>query len=525
MNNKQTSFQWAPSVLLSLTLGFSLFTHAPLFAQGIAGTNEVGYTDFDSGGVWGYGYFYSWGWPGGNQFTNGTYVYNYSYTDPILTNGPVVGAYYFTNVMMADLMTNSGAGYGTGFGGPVLPGSSGFINLSTNLDDYIFSFDARVEGLAPGQTTANAEMQAQWQSGGNILQHNFDVAVSSNWTHYSALLSDATSTGGSPGTVSNWVYAVQNGFVSAMQWNVNMNQPDPQFGFDDNNAAFVDNIRLDMIVRTGAPPVLPPTEAKTIIDWNMDDKPMYGGWGGSNWSQNTFLPTFTWSPAEPGAGVGGSNAWTLHMDNSALAAPNTPQWAGGGTGDNGPTDYSLFDTGDLKSYKLTFDARAEGLNPLKEDTVCRLQFFMDIAGNNMRLDFNIPAGSNWVTTSYLLNSGSVGLGSKAAFATNFAVTAVRIQCQIENAQSEADWGFDADNTLAVDNIKLQRIYIATPPLQIATSGNNVIVTWAQPATGTAKLQSANTVLGPWSDVNNATSPYSSPLANAPRYFRTQWVAP
>lgn len=271
--------------------------------------------------------------------------------------------------------------------------------------------------------------------------------------------------------------------------------------------------------------MLPPTVAKTIIDWNMDDKPMYGGWGGYNWSQNTFLPTFTWSPAEAGAGVGGSNAWTLHMDNSALAAPNTPQWAGGGTGDNGPTDYSHFDTGDLKAYKLTFDARAEGLNPLKVDTVCRMQFFMDINGNNMRLDFDIPASSNWVTTSYVLNSGGVGLGSKAAFATNYAVTAVRIQCQIENAQSGADWGFDADNTLAVDNIKLERIYIATPPLQIATSGNNVIVTWAQPATGTAKLQSANSVLGPWSDVNNATSPYSSPLANAPRYFRTQWVAP
>jgi hypothetical protein len=117
------------------------------------------------------------------------------------------------------------------------------------------------------------------------------------------------------------------------------------------------------------------------------------------------------------------------------------------------------------------------------------------------------------------------LGSKAAFATNFAVTAVRIQCQIENAQSQADWGFDADNTLAVDNIKLQRIYVATPPLQIETSGTNVIVTWAQPATGTAKLQSANSVLGPWSDVGGATSPYSSPTANAPIYFRTQWVAP
>src|SRR5262249_30340889 len=250
----------------------------------------------------------------------------------------------------------------------VIPGSHGFVDLSTNLDDYIFSFDARVEGLAPGQTAANAEMQAQWQAGGNILQHNFAVSVSSNWTHYSALLSEATGTGGTPGTVSNWVYAVENALLSGMNWNVNLHQPDPQFGFDETNAALVDNIKLEMIVRTGAPPVLPPTELKTIIDWNMDDKPMYNGYGGYNLVQNEVFSAFTWSPAEGGAGVGGSNAWTLHMDNSPLAAPNTPAWAGGGTGDNGPTDYSLFDTGDLKAYKLTFDARVEGLNQAKVDT-------------------------------------------------------------------------------------------------------------------------------------------------------------
>jgi len=517
--------QWVGSALLGLTLALSALTSTPLFAQGIAGTNEVGYTDFDSGGAWSYGYFYSWGWPASGQFTNGTYGNNYAFVDPLKVTGPVVGAYYFTNVMMADLMTNSGAAYGTGFGGPVRPGAYGFLDLSTNLEDYIFSYDARVEGLAPGQTTANGEMQAQWQASGNILQHNFAISVSSNWTHYSGLLSDATSTAGNPGSVSNWAYSVENFLVSGMNWNMNFHQPDPQFGFDENNTVYVDNFKLEMIVHTGAPPVLPPTQLKPILNWNMDDKPMYGGYGGYNWSQNASLPTFTWSPAEAGFGVGGSNGWTLHMDNSPLAPPNNPQWAGGGTGDNGPTDYSLFDTGDLKAYKLTFDSRAEGLDPARDQTTCRLQFFMDIVGNNMRLDFDVPAGSNWVTTSYLLNSGSAGLGSKASFATNHAVTEVRIQSQIENANSGADWGFDADNTLVLDNIRLERIVQATAPLSVVRSGNNIIVTWTQPGTGSAKLQSAASISGPWSDVTNATSPYSSPVGNAPKFFRTQWVAP
>jgi hypothetical protein len=516
--------RWFSAALPGITLSCCLLVNAPALAQGISGTNELGYSDFDAGGVWSYGYFYSGGWPPSGQFTNGTWATDYAFTDPNKVIGPVVGAYYFTNVMMADLMTNSGASYGTGFGGPILPGSYGFLDLSTNLDDYIFSFDARVEGLAPGQTTANGEMQAQWQAGGNILQHNFAVGVNSNWTHYSMLLSDATGRGGNPGTVSNWVYSIENGLVSGMTWNMNFHQPDPQFGFDDNNAVFVDNIRLEMIVRT-TPSVPPPTVLKTIIDWNMDDKPMFGGYGGYNWSQNSFLPTFNWSLAEAGAGVGGSNGWTLHMNNSALAPPNTPQWAGGGTGGSGPTDLSLFDTGDLKAYRLTFDSRAEGLNPSKEETTCRMQLALDIPGNNLRLDFDIPAGSNWVTSSYILNSGVVGIGSKAAFATNHAVTQVRIQSQIENAASEADWEFDANNTLIVDNIRLERIYVGTPPLSIVRSNNNVVVSWAPPSSGTAKLQSADSITGPWTDVSGATSPYSSPIGSAPKFFRTQWVAP
>ena len=516
-----------PSALLGLTLACALGVGTSLPAQNIAGTNQTAVTDFDASTPWGYGYYYYWGWPTSGQFTDGTYAYNYSFTDTNKTVGQMVGAYYFTNTTLVDLMTNSGAGYGTGFGGPMNSGSYGFFDFSTNLEDYVFSFDARVEGLLPGQTTANCEMQAQWQSSGNILQHNFAVTPGSNWTHYSFLLSDATGTGGTPGTVSNWVYLIENFYPLSMNWNMNMHQPDPQFGFDDYNAVFVDNLELVMIVRTGAPPVLPPTVAKTIVDWNMDDKPMWGGWGGYNWSQNSYLPTFTWSPAGAGYGVGGSNAWFLQMDNSALAPPNTPSWAGGGTGDNGPTDFSRFDSGDLKQYQLTFDSRAEGLNPNKTDaTTCALQLFLDTPDNNLRLDFPLPAASNWVTTTYTLYKGSQGGGIKASFTTNYNVTGLRIQCQIENSASEADWGYDADNVLVVDNIKIQRIYNACPELSVHLVGANVQVTWPQPSTGSCKLQSANNILGPWADVTPAPSnPHTLPAANAPRFFRTLWVPP
>src|SRR4051812_42802036 len=111
----QNLSQSTASGLLGLLLALSVLTSPSLFAQGIAGTNEVAYSDFDAGGVWSYGYFYSWGWPSGNQFTDGSWANDYAYADTTPANGTVVGAYYFTNAMMADLMTNAGAGYGTGF--------------------------------------------------------------------------------------------------------------------------------------------------------------------------------------------------------------------------------------------------------------------------------------------------------------------------------------------------------------------------------------------------------------------------
>jgi len=518
-----------PSTLLALTLCCYWGSTSPASAQlGIEGTNAMARTDFEFSTPWGYGYFYYWGWPDGQQFTSGTYAYDYAFNDPLKSEEPIVGAYYFTNTTLLDLMTNSGAGYGTGFGGPMIAVDYGFGILSTNLEDYIFSFEARAEGLAPDQTTANGEMQAQWQAGGNILQHNFNVAVSSNWTRYTFLLSEADGLGGNPGTISNWVFAVENYMIFGMNWNFNFHQPDGRFGFDEDNVVYVDNLRLDLIVKTGTPPVLPPTELVTVLDWNMDDKPLFFTYGGYNWSQNNYLPLFTYpanAEAMDGYGVDGSRGWWLRMDNSQLAPPNTPQWAGGGTGGGGAVDLARFDTGDLARYKLTFDAKAEGLNEFTETTTCRMQLFLDSPGNNMRLDFNIPCGTNWTTTSYLLNQGSVGFGSKATFLTNPVVTGVRIQNQIENAPSEASWSYDADNVLVVDNIKLERIYDACPPLSIVTIGSNEVISWAQPSTGTAKLQSANAITGPWNDVVGATSPYTNAIANAPKFYRTIWVPP
>jgi hypothetical protein len=62
-------------------------------------------------------------------------------------------------------------------------------------------------------------------------------------------------------------------------------------------------------------------------------------------------------------------------------------------------------------------------------------------------------------------------------------------------------------------------------LIVTTVGTDEIVTWAEPNTGTAQLQRANSVTGPWSDVIGATSPHTNAIANAPKFYRTLWVPP
>jgi hypothetical protein len=365
------------------------------------------------------------------------------------------------------------------------------------------------------------------------MQVNINFSVSSNWQNYVFTLDQGSIADGK--TEADFIaYRFQG---CNPRFNINIHQPEGAWDFDADNNLYVDNIRLE-VVQKAPPPPPPPTAPVTMLDWNMDDRPLGASYGGYNWSQNSYLPLFTYNAEEAGTGVGGSNGWSLRMDNSALAA-EPPQWAGGGMGGNGPTDYSLFNSGDLADYVVTFDARAEGLDAATISTTLTLQLFLNTPDDTLqppdentdgdqlvRLDFAVPAGADWQTTSYNLSQGSAGSGSKANFTEHFSqINGLNMQFQIENANSMTIWGYDADNALIVDNIRLERLFVACPPLSVATSGQDIVVTWESPATGTVALQSATEVNGPYTEVVGATSPHSTPIAGAPKYFRTLWVPP
>ena len=101
----------------------------------------------------------------------------------------------------------------------------------------------------------------------------------------------------------------------------------------------------------------------------MDDKAVWYQYA-YDWSANDNHAVFTGANAagSNAEGVDGSTAWSLSMDSTSLAE-NTPSYAGGGSGGDGPVDYTIFDTGDLAAYRVTFDAQREQILEIRAHEV------------------------------------------------------------------------------------------------------------------------------------------------------------
>jgi len=137
--------------------------------------------------------------------------------------------------------------------------------------------------------------------------------------------------------------------------------------------------------------------------------------------------------------------------------------------------------------------------------------------------------TNWQKVAFLLNKGTAGDGtSKTNFPTYFdKINELSLEWQINSANQEAQWGYDTDNMMIIDNFKVERLYVGLPLLSLNVSNNTAVVTWGDwSGTGYAQLQGAGNVKGDYQDITNATnSPSLVPLTSTPMFFRTRWVAP
>jgi hypothetical protein len=312
--------------------------------------------------------------------------------------------------------------------------------------------------------------------------------------------------------------------ITELHFTVNLHRPDLQFGWDNYNQVVVDNLKLRQDHCDCPPPVLP-TVARAIADWNMDDKPL-DGYSCYDWaSDERRVRVNCGTNTSVAGGVGGSVGWWLSMDNSPLAPPNTPLWAGCATYGSGPVNWRLFDTNSLAAYRISFDARVEGLASNTLATNCELHLLLNSPRGNLRLAFPVPATTNWAQTAWVLQSGTASSGSKSSFATNYnTYTELVMGLQIDQAVS-SEWGYDGDNLLVVDNLKLERLYIACPPLTLTLTNNFAVVSWPPASSGTTELQTAINPAGPFAGIPGATNPCIVPLNGQPKYFRTRWLPP
>ena len=85
------------------------------------------------------------------------------------------------------------------------------------------------------------------------------------------------------------------------------------------------------------------------------------------------------------------------------------------------------------------------------------------------------------------------------------------------------WGEDNDNTIHLDNVRLVKVDCsAVPGLTITHSGGQAVINWASPA----KLQSATSVNGPYTDVFDAVyNTYTVPASGSATYFRARAPLP
>ena len=556
--------QWTPSALLGLACAFALGIGANAHAQRVPlGTNQIAFTDFDNfSPPGGYGYWYSGpvdvsaGAP--NYFDR--YYYD-SAIDP--TNGPTVGQFTFDSTQFQGTDAVLTGWWGCGFGAGVnwTTNADGFSTPDPTLfssqdpTDYILTFDARVEGLLPDQVAADCDMEFRVGTNGGgganwVMVKQIRYHPGTNWTHFRFTLDDGTWIGAdqtSSTSLDTFTNAVALGLIDAIAFN--QNQPNPsQFGFDGDNAIYIDNLKLEVFTYAGPPPPPPPKVALPVFEYNFDDQSLWWIWPQgpdattTGWSANANLATYWGLWPLAGAGVDGSQALAIAMDNTAILTdpPGKPAWAGGNVSAGGPVNLAQMASTDLKDYRLNLQARAAGLADDQGSTPFVFQIYFNAPdgtlggptdGNRdtlLRLNATVNnVKTNWQTFLVSLKDAAVDSGSVSNFQTYLSkIDEITFQLQIQNPHDDTVWGLDANNMIIVDNVKLERLVTGTPPLSITTAGSDVVVTWAQPNTGAAKLQSSNSASSGWADVTPApTSPYHVPAVSAPKFFRTLWVPP
>jgi hypothetical protein len=282
-----------------------------------------------------------------------------------------------------------------------------------------------------------------------------------------------------------------------------------------------------------APPT--PTVEKSLWQANFDNTfPNDGDYGFSD-RDGSPAATGGWA-INPTGGIGGSASFEYTVNFSAWSNSPPASYSGFGIGaDESPLPYPLTSSSQ-SSYRLYLSAKAGGTSagvtnvPGQVD----LSFFIPNGTEVYDLTSTFMLSTNWQSFEF---DGGTNLevatwltGAQSLFNQDVSqVNKMEVQISVPGSPNIATlFGYDTNNTVDIDNIKVDELVPGLAPLTIIHTNTNAMVVWANPATGgAAQLQSATNVTGPYLNVAGATSatasPYAVPSGTNQQFFRNVWV--
>lgn len=494
------------------------------------GTSLAGY----SGGI-----LYGTG-VGGTGANSITANYTLLPTDPAWTNS-------------ANTYNYAVLGNGTQFGAPMTA-----ITPTAVAGSFILSADLQVSGLLPQLTNADVTIsKVQFIDGdGNVV---FDFTgdagfVGSNYTHIVVPLSSLSYAGDATHPITDLTNAAVVGSIAGFTIEFTVlglpvgtvgvssgpNVISPPFGFTDGGTLNVDNIQL---VQTGnTVPV--PLQEQLIWQANFDTSfPNSAGFG-FQFRDGTDNATGILS-TNVGGGVGNSDSLEYTVNLSSWSSSPPAIYSGFGVGgQENPLPYQLNATSKA-AYRFYFAAKVGNLGPGASSNVSAVADLLfsvppgaESPANESEavvfdLNPSLTLTTNWQSFVFDGSACPIGVnngGSQALFNQYISeVNQVQVQVSTEGSPNiGAQFGYNTNATIDIDNIKVVQLIPATPPVTVVMTNNHVKVFWADPATGgTAQLQSSTNVIGPYLNVqgaaSGAVSPYTVPPGGAQEFFRTVWI--
>lgn len=437
------------------------------------------------------------------------------------------------------------------FGAPLTP-MTALSPSNSMLSSLVVSADVYVSGLLPGQYGASVYVSKLrfFDSNNNLL---FDFsgwaawANSGTWTHVSVPVSSLPyfpySNPSHPASDITNADVIASIASFQVEFEVHDtvgqlgNGIEPIFGFTDTGLFVVDNIQMAQIIQPSTPPAPPTPKAEQVI-WQADfDSTTANSYNfGFNFRDGTPAATGNWA-VNSTVGVGGSAALEYTVDLSSWNGSAPTSYSGFGAGVAQTPTFVTLASSDKTSYRIYLAAKVGGTSagvtsvPVNVD----LNFFTPDGTQVYDLTASLALSNTW--QSFVLTGGkemqvATWLGGAQSMFDQKASSVNKVELQF-TVQGSPDvgtvFGYDADNTLDIDNIKVVQLLPGLAPLSIIQNSNGQLrVTWSDPTDGgTAKLQSSASVAGPYVDVAGASSaaasPYTVPAGNQQRFFRTVWV--